>query len=131
MIIELEYQFSAGHFYQVKEWSAEKNTAEFGLCFNPWGHGHNYRFLVQFKGLNQFTEEEILNFNKICQSVTNQLEHRHLNHEITEFKKIVPTTENIAVYLAKKIASQTDFLHKLILFEMKNLWVEVSWTNEQ
>ncbi len=127
MIIELEFQFSAGHFYQVPNWSSEKNTSEFGLCFNPWGHGHNYRFRAQFQQSSEFTEKDILKLKTICQNVSSQLEHRHLNHEINEFRKIVPTTENIAVYLAKNIASQTEFLHKLTLFEMNNLWVEIDW----
>lgn len=127
MILELETKFSAAHFYQVENWSSEKNKANFGLCYNPWGHGHNYQVKIQFHVDSSINQNEILQLQELCNSVSLELEHRHLNQEIAEFKKKVPTTENIALYLAKKIASRSPFLHKLRLYEMPNLWVDIEW----
>jgi 6-pyruvoyltetrahydropterin/6-carboxytetrahydropterin synthase len=93
--------FSASHYYWNDAWSAEKNEQVFGRCANRNGHGHNYTlevtvagqpdavtgFVVDLKWLKDVIEREVLT----------AYDHRHLNLEVPEFAKAIPTTENIAI----------------------------------
>lgn len=94
-------RFSASHYYWNEAWSAEKNEQVFGRCANRNGHGHNYTlevtlagepdpvtgFVVDLKWLRDVMEREVLA----------AYDHRHLNLEVAEFAKVIPTTENIAI----------------------------------
>jgi 6-pyruvoyltetrahydropterin/6-carboxytetrahydropterin synthase len=93
--------FSASHYYWNEAWSAEKNEQVFGRCANRNGHGHNYTlevtvagepdpvtgFVLDLKWLKDVLEREVLD----------AYDHRHLNLEVPEFAKAIPTTENIAI----------------------------------
>lgn len=93
--------FSASHYYWNNSWSAEKNEKVFGRCANRNGHGHNYTlevtvagnpdpvtgFVVDLKWLKDVMEREVLA----------AYDHRHLNIEVPEFAKKIPTTENMAI----------------------------------
>ena len=93
--------FSASHFYWNDAWSAAENQRVFGRCANRNGHGHNYTlevtvagepdpvtgFVVDLKWLKDVMEREVVDV----------YDHRHLNLEVAEFAKAVPTTENIAI----------------------------------
>jgi 6-pyruvoyltetrahydropterin/6-carboxytetrahydropterin synthase len=94
-------EFSAAHYYWNESLSPEENQRIFGRCANKNGHGHNYTlevtvagevdpvtgFVVDLKWLKDVIEER----------VTSVYDHRHLNHEVPEFKTAIPTTENISV----------------------------------
>ena len=99
--------FSASHYYWNENWSGEKNQQVFGRCANRNGHGHNYTlevtvagepdpvtgFVVDLKWLKDVMEREVLS----------AYDHRHLNLEVPEFAKAVPTTENIATAAWRRI----------------------------
>jgi len=99
--------FSASHYYWNPAWSEERNREVFGRCANRNGHGHNYTlevtvtgaidgvsgFVVDLKWLKDLIEEQVLSV----------YDHRHLNHEVPEFAKLIPTTENIAVSVWKRL----------------------------
>ncbi len=100
--------FSASHYYWNDAWPAVKNEAVFGRCANRNGHGHNYTlevtvagepdpvtgFVVDLKWLKDLMEKEVLA----------AYDHRHLNLEVPEFAKAIPTTENIAIASWKRLA---------------------------
>ena len=101
--------FSASHYYWNPAWTAEKNERVFGRCSNRHGHGHNYAleitvagepdpvtgFVVDLKWLKDAIEREVLQ----------AYDHRHLNLEVPEFAdgKLIPTTENIAISVWKRL----------------------------
>lgn len=101
--------FSASHYYWNEAWSQEKNEEVFGRCARRNGHGHNYTlevtvagepdpvtgFVVDLKWLKDVIENEVLT----------DFDHRHLNLEVPEFaeKKLIPTTENIAIAAWKRL----------------------------
>lgn len=115
--------FSAAHLYHQKAWSEAENRACFGKCFTEHGHGHNYRLEVGFNAPKAPFEE----LKKAVQRVTDLLDHQHLNFDIPEFKDTIPTTENIALYLLKKLqeGSPQGQISYIKLFEMTDLWVEI------
>lgn len=124
MIRYFEFNFSSAHRYNQPQWDEKKNKEVFGACYNPFGHGHNYRLVVGVEWTKD--SPEALLVEKI-KNIVAGLDHRHLNHEVPEFKSTIPTTENIALYLAKKIntALPTIPLRKVRLYEMDELWAEV------
>jgi 6-pyruvoyltetrahydropterin/6-carboxytetrahydropterin synthase len=99
--------FSASHYYWNEAWTAERNEQVFGRCANRNGHGHNYSlevtvagdpdpvtgFVVDLKWLKDVMEREVLA----------AYDHKHLNLDVPEFKHQIPTTENIAIAVWRRL----------------------------
>src|ERR1700749_2101425 len=105
-------EFSASHYYHNPEFTPEENRRIFGKCNNPNGHGHNYTLEVTVKGevhpqsgfvVDLKTMKEVLN-----REVLDAFDHRFLNKEVPEFFKALPTTENIAVAVWKRLENKLD-----------------------
>ncbi len=128
MIMTLKSPFSAAHFYNQPAWSEERNREVFGRCFTPYGHGHNYTLEISFKVAPQKWREERQELQALMSFLTSVLDHEHLNFVIPEFREKVPTTENIALYFMQKIREHVpaDKIVRLRLFEMDNLWTEIT-----
>ena len=128
MILTLESCFSAAHFYSQPKWSESKNKTIFGKCFSKYGHGHNYKLSVSFdlepKDLTQKSE-----LQQALHSITEKLDHHHLNLVIKEFKNQIPTTENLALYFQEKLKKITPSVRiiKIKLFETEDLWTEINY----
>lgn len=121
-------RFSAAHRYIQKNWSEEQNRSEFGPCFNPHGHGHDYQLDVQ---ICETLPHSAFELERALNELRKILDHQHLNHRIERFEKaeVVPTTENLAIYCAEKLkelAPELSF-EKLRLFETSKLWVEIDF----
>jgi len=94
------YMFSASHRLHSDQMSETENTATYGKCNNPHGHGHNYALEVTVSGpvdeqtgmvcnlvdLDGFVQHEILD----------HFDHQNLNM-LPEFANSVPTTENLCI----------------------------------
>ena len=95
--------FNAAHRLYVKEWSNKKNYEIFGKCSNPNFHGHNYELIVVITGeINPLTGMVIdLKYLKeiIKNEVEDILDHKNLNLDIDHFKKVVPSVENICIFI--------------------------------
>lgn len=125
-----ELRFSAAHRYFQPRWSEEKNAAEFGACFNPHGHGHNYLLRVEIEiDSSASASSQITALQKALWGLHEELDHRHVNFEVAEFQTghKIPTTENLALHCAARIAKAAPKLKlsKLQLFEAADLWVEI------
>jgi 6-pyruvoyltetrahydropterin/6-carboxytetrahydropterin synthase len=123
-------EFSSAHFYWIDDWSEEENYRVFGKCANRNGHGHNYTvevtvagevdpvtgFVVDLKQLKDILEREVISI----------YDHRHLNFEVPEFRKSIPTTENIAIAIWKRIESKIPNakLHRVRIYEMPDLFAD-------
>jgi 6-pyruvoyltetrahydropterin/6-carboxytetrahydropterin synthase len=123
-------EFSASHHYHNPEFSAEENQRIFGKCNNPNGHGHNYTLEVTVKGevdpksgfvvdLKQM--KEIMN-----REVIDAMDHRYLNKEVPEFATQIPTSENIAIAIWKRLEPKLKVgkLHRVRVYEMQDLFVD-------
>jgi 6-pyruvoyltetrahydropterin/6-carboxytetrahydropterin synthase len=100
-----QFKFSAGHLYKQTQWSVEKNRDEFGKCYSQFGHGHNYILDVKLR----FSEKDFTEIDKSFAEISlilADLDHRHLNFEVSEFSELVPTTENILKYLCDRISQR-------------------------
>jgi len=124
--------FNAAHKLYNKNWSKEKNKKSFGRCSNENFHGHNYELIVKIFGeIDQNTGMVIdLSFLKkiIEKEIEEELDHRNLNLDIPYFKNIIPTTENLAIYIWKKLnkAIQLNCKITVVLYETPRNFVEYS-----
>lgn len=122
--------FNAAHRLHNPEWSDEQNIQTFGLCQNPYYHGHNYDLEVKIIGeIDPQTGYLIdLKFLKdiIKEEVENRFDHKNLNLECPEFKNLNPTAENICVViwniLRAKLESKYDIVVRL--YETPRNYVE-------
>jgi 6-pyruvoyltetrahydropterin/6-carboxytetrahydropterin synthase len=101
------YRFAAAHRLHTPALTDEQNRATYGKCANPHGHGHNYEIELTVRGgvdpvtgrvidlseLDEFAERELLS----------PFHHRNLNSEIAAFRTAVPTTENLARELDRRL----------------------------
>jgi 6-pyruvoyltetrahydropterin/6-carboxytetrahydropterin synthase len=130
VLLTRKAEFSAAHYYWNEVWSQQENENVFGKCANRNGHGHNYTlevtvageidplsgFVVDLKALKDVIEREVIQ----------AYDHRHLNLEVPEFRTVIPTTENIAIAiwkrLEKKIAGAR--LERVRVYEMPDLFAD-------
>jgi len=99
--------FNAAHRLYRKEWNQEQNESVFGKCANPHYHGHNYELIVHVTGTidpetGYVIDMKILK-DLIQQEVEEAFDHKNLNEEVEDFFSLIPTVENIAVVIYKKL----------------------------
>lgn len=104
--------FNAAHRLYRKDWSDEKNANVFGKCSNPNYHGHNYELEVGITGqidpeTGYLIDLKILK-DLIKEEVEDPFDHKNLNEEVSEFKDLNPTVENIAVVIWDKLRKRLD-----------------------
>jgi len=96
------YWISASHRLHNPEFTAEQNRATYGKCNNPHGHGHNYAVEVTVSGEVDGSTGMVCNLvdldDCVRQYVVEAFDHQDLNHA-TEFRELVPTTENLAIVI--------------------------------
>ena len=122
--------FNAAHKLHNENWSKENNINVFGKCSNENFHGHNYELIVKIYGeIDQNTGMVIdLSYLKkiIEKEIEEELDHKNLNLDIPYFKNIIPTTENLAIYIWKKLNKAIDLNCKItvVLYETPRNFVE-------
>jgi 6-pyruvoyltetrahydropterin/6-carboxytetrahydropterin synthase len=122
--------FSSAHFYRNADWSEEKNREVFGKCANTNGHGHNYTLEVTVAGevdpVTGFVVDLKLLKDILEQEVVSVYDHRHLNYEVPEFAHTVPTTENIAVAIWRRLDGKIPNakLHRVRVYEMADIFAD-------
>lgn len=132
MLLTRKAEFSASHVCANPSWPEERNRAVYGPNANPNGHGHNYILEVTIEGdpdpvtgmvFDLRELKEILN-----EEVVDPMDHRFLNREVPPFDRVVPTTENIAVEIWRRLCARISRegvrLHNVRLYETTDLFVD-------
>jgi 6-pyruvoyltetrahydropterin/6-carboxytetrahydropterin synthase len=123
-------EFSASHYYHNPELTPEENRRIFGKCNNPHGHGHNYALEVTVAGEVDPKTGMVMDLKELKQlletEVMQEMDHRFLNKEVPAFSVTIPTTENIAVEIWKKLEPKLRYgkLHRIRLYETPDLFVD-------
>lgn len=123
-------EFSASHFYHNPAFSPEENRRLFGKCNNPNGHGHNYTLEVTVKGEVDPRSGFVVDLKQLkevmSREVLEALDHRFVNKEVPEFRDQIPTTENLAIYVWRRLESKLRVarLHRVRLYETVDLFVD-------
>lgn len=123
-------EFSASHYYHNPEFSPEENRRIFGKCNNPNGHGHNYTLEVTVKGEIQPKSGFVMDLKDLKEIMNREVldvfDHRFLNKEVPEFASEIPTTENLAISIWKRLEQclQPAKLHRVRVYETADLFVD-------
>lgn len=133
MRITRKAEFSASHRCYLPTLSEQENQQLYGRAANPNGHGHNYTLEVTLEGPVDAQNGMIFDLKQlkeiINEEVIDPMDHRHLNHEVPPFDKVVPTTENIAAEiwrrLDQRIAPLEAKLYSIRLYETDECYVEL------
>jgi 6-pyruvoyltetrahydropterin/6-carboxytetrahydropterin synthase len=134
--LTISTHFSAAHRLALPHLTLEQNSEIYGKCARVNGHGHNYHLEVTIKGEIDPRTGMIADLGQfqtaVDEYVVEPLDHTFLNHDIPHFGKVVPTAENIAVYirdlLRQPIQNIGAQLHKVKLIESPNNSAEVYCT---
>jgi 6-pyruvoyltetrahydropterin/6-carboxytetrahydropterin synthase len=132
MIITRKVEFSASHVCRNPELTEEENQRVFGLAANRHGHGHNYVVEVSLQGEPDAVTGMVLDLKELKEILNREIvdpyDHRFLNYEVAPFDTVVPTTENIARDLWRrlepKLCNETSRLHSIRVYETPDLYVD-------
>jgi len=124
-------EFPAGHRYHRPEWDSARNEAAFGRCSRAPGHGHNYRVEVTVRGKidpDTGMVVDLVVLDRLLEEfVLEPMDHAFLN-DLPEFAAgVVPTTENLARVIWKRISPVLPSSCALTLvkvLEDRNLWAD-------
>ena len=123
-------EFAASHYYHNPALSAEENLRLFGKCNNPLGHGHNYLLEVTVKGRVDARSGFVLDLKELkeilSREVLEAMDHRFLNKEVPEFRDQIPTTENLAIAIWRRLEPRLKRaeLDRVRVYESPDLFVD-------
>ncbi len=133
MFVTRKAEFSASHLCRIESLSDAENAQLFGPEANPNGHGHNYILEVTLEGDPDPVSGMVMDLKQLKdvleQEVVASMDHRFLNYEVRPFDRIVPTTENIAREIFRRLdprlTTARAILAKVRLFEGPDLYVDI------
>jgi len=129
MIISKKVEFSASHICRSPALSEAENQRIYGPAANPLSHGHNYVVEVAIEGEPDPVTGMILDLKRLKEVLEERVlsvyDHRLLNREVDSFEKTVPTVENIAIDIWRRMEPYIDRTGRARLYS-----VRVHETNE-
>ncbi len=132
MLLTRRAEFSASHICANPALSEAENRALYGAAANPNGHGHNYVVEVSIEGEPDRITGMVFDLRELKEilnrEVVDPMDHRFLNREVPPFDKTVPTTENVAQEIWRRLAPAIDRpnvrLKNVRLYETADLYVD-------
>jgi len=132
MLLTRRAEFSASHVCANPSLSDSENAAIYGMAANPNGHGHNYVVEVSIEGEPDSVTGMVFDLRELKEilnaQVVDPMDHRFLNREVPPFDKVVPTTENVAQEIWRRLAPAIDRpnvrLKNVRLYETADLYVD-------
>ena len=115
--------FNSAHRLNNPAWDEATNARVFGKCNNANYHGHNYELVVKLTGIPDeatgYVYDLKLLSDLIQQYVLERFDHKNLNEDTVEFKKLNPSAENI---VREQIDLKIDL--QIRLYETERNFVE-------
>ncbi len=132
MLITRKVEFSASHSCANPALDRAANEELYGAEANPHGHGHNFVLEVTLEGQPDPVSGMIVDLKQVKEllerEVVEPMDHRHLNREVPPFDRIIPTPENLAVEIWRRLeprfAGTPARLKQIRLYETEDLYVE-------
>ena len=121
--------FAAGHILAKPEWDAARNREVFGACSGD--HGHNYEVEVTVSGSVDSNTGMVINLREVDRIVKDlviqDVDHRHLNRDVPWLTGCLPTTENVASAIWRRLEGTfpSARLERIRLKETENNVAEV------
>ncbi len=132
MLITRRFDFSASHVCRSARLSEEENQRIYGVAANPNGHGHNYVVDVTLEGEPDPVSGMVMDLKELKEILSREVEavydHRFLNREVDVFAGVVPTVENIAIDIWRRVepcvSNGRGKLHSVRVYETPELYAE-------
>ena len=132
MVITRKVEFSASHVCRNPQLSETENRRLFGMAANPHGHGHNYVVEVSLAGDPHPVTGMVLDLKELKEVLNREVvepyDHRFLNYEVPPFDRVIPTTENIARDIWRRLEPHLNRggpkLHSVRVYETPDLYVD-------
>jgi 6-pyruvoyltetrahydropterin/6-carboxytetrahydropterin synthase len=130
ILLTRKAEFSSSHYYWNEDWSREENERIFGKCANKNGHGHNYTLEVTVAGEVDAESGFVVDLKELKDAMEREVvsvyDHRHLNKEVPEFATLIPTTENMAIAIWKRLDGKIPNakLYRVRIYEMPDLFAD-------
>jgi 6-pyruvoyltetrahydropterin/6-carboxytetrahydropterin synthase len=132
MVITRRAEFSASHSCYNPVLSEDRNRDLYGERPGSHGHGHNYVIEVSVEGEPDPVTGMIVDLklvkDVIQREVIGPMDHRHLNHEVPPFDRVVPTAENVVREIWRRLEPGLTFpnakLTSIRLYETVDLYVD-------
>jgi 6-pyruvoyltetrahydropterin/6-carboxytetrahydropterin synthase len=132
MLITRRAEFSASHSCYNPNLPEDQNRDLYGERPGSHGHGHNYVIEVSIEGEPDPVTGMIVDLKQvkdiIQREVIDSMDHRHLNHEVPPFDRIVPTAENLVREVWRRLELPLRLgearLHSIRLYETADLYVD-------
>ena len=139
MLITRRVEFSASHHCCLPGLSHEQNRQLYGEAANPHGHGHNFVAEITLAGRPDPVTGMVFDLKRLKEvlhrEIVEPFDHRFLNYEAPPFDKVVPTAENIAREIWRRLAPHFTGpdarLHAVRLYETEDTFVDYSGEDEQ
>ncbi len=132
MLLTRKAEFSASHVCADPARTEPENRELYGPAANPNGHGHNYVLEVTIQGDTNPVTGMVFDLRELKQVIQDEvvepMDHRFLNREVPPFDRVVPTTENIAIEIWRRLQPRIDragvSLKNVRLYETPDLYVD-------
>ena len=132
MLITRRAEFSASHTCWNPALDEAANAALYGEEARRAGHGHNFVVEVALEGEPDPVTGMIVDLKQVKQVLEEEIlapmDHRHLNHEVAPFDRVVPTPENLVVEIWRRLEPRFQQgaarLRRIRLYETDDLWVD-------
>lgn len=106
--VTVKLYFEAAHRLHNPAMSDEWNLQTFDKCNNLYGHGHNYVLEVTVEGEVDPTSGYLIDMKVlkriVDEAIISDVDHRHLNHEVSWLDGVIPTAENLAKTFFERLA---------------------------
>jgi len=132
MLLTRKIEFSASHRCASPHLDEAANFAVYGSEANPRGHGHNFVLEVTLSGEPDEVTGMVIDLKEVKSiledEIVQPMDHRHLNCEVAPFDRTVPTAENLAIEIWRRLeprfAATPARLHRVRLHEGADLYVD-------
>ena len=133
MLITRKVEFSASHACRIPSLADEENQSLFGPDANPHGHGHNYVVEVTVAGDPDPVTGMVMDLKELKEIIGRQVvdcyDHRFLNYEVPPFDRVIPTLENVASDIWRRLEGPLDGarrrLHQVRVYETPDYYADV------
>ena len=132
MFITRRAEFSASHVCRNPRLTDEENQAIYGQAANARGHGHNFVVEVTLEGEPDAVTGMVFDLKRLKEILNREIvqpfDHRFLNVEVPPFDRVIPTPENLAIEIWRRVephfCNGGARLHGVRVYETEDLFVD-------